>query len=52
MPLFRSLGVNLPIILCGNKSDLISLKKKFIKSQNSEEFIPLINEFKRNRSRN
>ena len=46
MPLFRSLGVNLPIILCGNKSDLISLKKKFIKSQNSEEFIPLINEFK------
>lgn len=46
MPLFRSLGVNLPIILCGNKSDLISNKKKFIKSQNSEEFIPLINEFK------
>ncbi|RCK56058.1 Mitochondrial Rho GTPase 1 [Candida viswanathii] len=46
MPLFRSLGVNLPIILCANKSDLISSKKKFIKSQNSEEFIPLINEFK------
>lgn len=47
MPLFRSMGVNLPIVICANKSDLMSkeLSAK-MKSQNTEEFIPLINEFK------
>ncbi|CAK9438806.1 uncharacterized protein LODBEIA_P30300 [Lodderomyces beijingensis] len=44
MPMLRSLGVNLPVILCANKSDLSS--KTSWKNQNSEEFIPLINEFK------
>lgn len=45
MPMFRSLGVNLPIILCANKSDLIPVGTS-IKSQNIDEFIPLVNEFK------
>ncbi|KAI5961179.1 GEM1 [Candida pseudojiufengensis] len=44
MPIFRSLGVNLPIILCANKSDLST--KSTWKNQNNDEFIPLINEFK------
>lgn len=44
MPMLRSLGVNLPIILCANK--LESSPKSLWKNQNSEEFIPLINEFK------
>lgn len=47
MPLFRSMGVNLPIVLSANKSDLIrSEANTSLKNQNSEEFIPLINEFK------
>jgi Ras family protein T1 len=45
MPMFRSLGVNLPIILCANKSDLMPSGVS-TKIQNSDEFIPLINEFK------
>ncbi|ODV79454.1 mitochondrial Rho GTPase [Suhomyces tanzawaensis NRRL Y-17324] len=45
MPMFRSMGVNLPIILCANKSDIIP-KGTSIKTLNSDEFIPLINEFK------
>ncbi|KAK6456179.1 rho-like GTPase [Scheffersomyces xylosifermentans] len=44
MPMFRSLGVNLPIVLCANKSDLLS--KSSLKTQDADEFIPLINEFK------
>ncbi|KAK6462822.1 rho-like GTPase [Scheffersomyces coipomensis] len=44
MPMFRSMGVNLPIVLCANKSDLI--EKSDLKTQNSDEFIPLIKEFK------
>ncbi|CAD1810321.1 unnamed protein product [Candida parapsilosis] len=44
MPMLRSLGVNLPIILCANKSDLAP--KSAWKSQDNEEFLPLINEFK------
>ena len=46
MPLFRSMGVNLPIILCANKSDLFPKSKSNLKSTNSDEFVPLINEFK------
>lgn len=45
MIMFRSMGVNLPIVLCANKSDLLS-NYTSTKAQNSEEFIPLINEFK------
>ncbi|KAK6199579.1 rho-like GTPase [Scheffersomyces amazonensis] len=44
MPMFRSMGVNLPIVLCANKSDLIG--KSTLKTQNSDEFVPLIKEFK------
>ncbi|ABN67419.2 possible rho-like GTPase involved in secretory vesicle transport [Scheffersomyces stipitis CBS 6054] len=44
MPMFRSMGVNLPIVLCANKSDL--LPKDTLKTQNTDEFIPLIHEFK------
>lgn len=43
MPHFRSMGVNVPIILCANKCDLI---EGSIKSRNAEEFVPLVNEFK------
>ena len=47
MPMFRSTGVNLPIVLCANKSDLSPKGPKgALKTQNSDEFIPLINEFK------
>lgn len=47
MTMFRSMGVNLPIVLCANKSDLItSDSSTSVKIQNSDEFIPLINEFK------
>lgn len=46
MLLFRSMGVNLPIILCANKSDLFPKSKSNLKSTNSDEFVPLINEFK------
>lgn len=45
MPMFRSLGVNLPIVLCANKSDILANEIP-LKSQNSDEFIPLLNEFK------
>lgn len=44
MPMLRSLGVNLPIILCANKSDLSP--RSAWKNQDNEEFLPLINEFK------
>lgn len=44
IPLFRSLGVNLPIVICANKSDL--LPSNSFKKINSDEFLPLINEFK------
>ncbi|RLV93106.1 Mitochondrial Rho GTPase 1 [Spathaspora sp. JA1] len=45
MPMFRSMGVNIPIILCANKSDTIQPKTS-LKTQNLDEFVPLINEFK------
>lgn len=43
MPKFRALGVNLPVVICANKSDLENAATKL---QTSEEFMPLINEFK------
>lgn len=47
MTMFRSMGVNLPIVLCANKSDLLAQDSSIsMKTQNSDEFVPLINEFK------
>lgn len=46
MPLFRALGVNLPVVVCANKSDLLGERNSTTKLQNTEEFMPLINEFK------
>ncbi|OBA19659.1 mitochondrial Rho GTPase [Metschnikowia bicuspidata var. bicuspidata NRRL YB-4993] len=50
MPMFRALGVNLPIVVCANKCDFMTkLPEKptsSFKQQNKEEFVPLINEFK------
>lgn len=46
MPMFRALGVNVPVVVCANKLDLLKEKKILFKQQNSEEFMPLINEFK------
>lgn len=50
MPMFRALGVNVPVVVCANKSDLLKVaggkSVAPFKQQNSEEFMPLINEFK------
>lgn len=53
MPMFRALGVNLPVVVCGNKSDLAARdldrplpERLSARQQNSDEFVPLINEFK------
>lgn len=45
MPLFRALGVNLPVIVVANKCDAPSGRGSYTK-QKSDEFVPLINEFK------
>ncbi|KIW29968.1 mitochondrial Rho GTPase 1 [Cladophialophora immunda] len=44
LPYFRSLGVNLPVILCANKSDLIttSTSAQIVE----EEMLPVMSEFK------
>lgn len=44
MPMFRSMGVNLPVVVAANKADLDSANS--IKTQNAEEFMPLLSEFK------
>lgn len=47
MPMLRSLGVNLPIVVCANKSDINQDTGSLsVKTQNSDEFLPLLNEFK------
>lgn len=46
MTTFRSMGVNIPVIVCANKSDLLSTDKVSSKLNNSDEFVPLINEYK------
>lgn len=49
MPFFRASGVNLPVIVVANKCDLHKQPETLMllfKQQNSEEFVPLINEFK------
>ncbi|KAG7841116.1 hypothetical protein KL942_002104 [Ogataea angusta] len=45
IPMFRSMGVNLPIVLCNNKSDLDELPNES-ESILNEELIPLLKEFK------
>ncbi|CAH6718937.1 mitochondrial Rho GTPase 1 [[Candida] jaroonii] len=45
VPMLRSMGVNLPIVLCANKSDLLDDSTN-MKAQTSDEFLPLLNEFK------
>ncbi|KAI9718736.1 MAG: ERMES complex Ca(2+)-binding regulatory GTPase gem1 [Candelaria pacifica] len=42
-PLFRSLGVNVPVVLCANKSDLAANGSS---SQIEEEMLPVMAEFK------
>lgn len=44
IPMFRSMGVNLPIIICNNKIDLQSPSDPSIAI--NEEFIPLLKDFK------
>lgn len=50
MPFFRAVGVNLPVVVCATKSDLKAgadnVGSSSFSQQNSEEFMPLINEFK------
>lgn len=51
MPMFRAQGVNLPVIVCANKCDAdkdagIDRNAPTFKQQNSEEFMPLITEYK------
>lgn len=46
LPMFRATGVNVPVIVCGNKSDLLPGQNATVKQRNAEEFMPLINEFK------
>ncbi|KAH3671597.1 hypothetical protein OGAPHI_000300 [Ogataea philodendri] len=45
IPMFRSMGVNLPVVLCNNKSDLDQLPDESETVLN-EQFIPLLKEFK------
>ncbi|USP79438.1 mitochondrial rho gtpase 1 [Curvularia clavata] len=44
MPYFRSLGVNVPVVLCANKSDLAS--NGTTSQVVAEEMLPIMNEFK------
>jgi GTPase SAR1 family protein/Ca2+-binding EF-hand superfamily protein len=44
MPYFRSLGVNVPVVLCANKSDVASNGNT--SQVVSEEMLPVMNEFK------
>ncbi|KAF1809751.1 mitochondrial Rho GTPase-like protein [Eremomyces bilateralis CBS 781.70] len=44
MPFFRSLGVNVPVVLCANKSDL--QRNGSTPQVVSDEMLPLMNEFK------
>lgn len=44
LPYFRSLGVNLPVILCANKSDLVQTSTS--KQVMDEEMLPVMSEWK------
>ncbi|GMF46420.1 unnamed protein product [[Candida] boidinii] len=45
IPMFRSIGVNLPVILCNNKCDLAASDSEAERAK-TEELIPLLKEFK------
>jgi mitochondrial Rho GTPase 1 len=45
LPHFRSLGVNIPVVLCANKSDLVG-KESATSQVVEEEMLPLMSEFK------
>lgn len=47
MPFFRSAGVNLPVVLCANKADLVAgqpIESRI--ADFSDEMVPLMNEFR------
>lgn len=44
MPFFRSLGVNVPVVLCANKSDLQATRTT--QEVVADEMLPVMNEFK------
>lgn len=44
MPYFRSLGVNVPVVLCANKSDIVA--SGTTSQVVAEEMLPVMNEFK------
>ena len=44
LPYFRSLGVNLPVVLCANKSDLVTSTTR--KQVVEEEMLPVMSEWK------
>lgn len=46
MPMFRAMGVNVPIIVCENKCDAAEKSSSSFKNVRSEEFMPLITDFK------
>ena len=46
MPLFRSLGVNVPVILCANKLDLDKSAKNSTAQVIEDEMLPVMSEFK------
>lgn len=46
MPMFRAMGVNVPIIVCENKCDAVEKSSSSFKNVRSEEFMPLITDFK------
>ncbi|GMM37300.1 ERMES complex Ca(2+)-binding regulatory GTPase [Saccharomycopsis crataegensis] len=46
MVMLRSMGVNLPIVLCSNKSDLQEKNEETATGIINDEFVTLVNEFK------
>lgn len=46
MPMFRAMGVNVPIIVCENKCDTVEKSSTSFKQVRSDEFMPLITDFK------
>lgn len=46
MPMFRAMGVNVPIIVCENKCDSAEKSGTSFKHVRSDEFMPLITDFK------
>lgn len=46
MPMFRAMGVNVPIIVCENKCDAVEKSSSSFKHIRSDEFMPLISDYK------